>query len=730
MKKLLIIIFIFLGCETVTEPREENSELTKDQIISYLSDNNFDTSNLIFRKSGVVVEGDMFISYEGIKYNLKKKNSSRSKQYYAENHLVSDENIKNITIYMTKEIRSGLTNINSSNLPLLDDAWDAFKYDLQSCIDKLNNIYIDPISAGYTGEYNNLNYRRSDINITFLENVVEDMDLDGGDDEWTYNYNQHADIVVIRQGFEDNTLAEAILPISGVVGKEIRIGVNALLDVTLGSSERIRLVKHEILHSLGFKHSDIVATGENSGSTPIHISNTPLADGYSIMNSTIDKIGNDYSSFDEIAITELYPFSGKFEGVYANVGNGFISIGWGLNDRYDDIDPLRVDYKLYNENDQIIFEYTEYDSKSALTTLPPKLIENKNYYFTLHRRHQFSGDRWEGGEFFKSSLFSSSSPQIDVGAGGSTNGGGSTSDSSDAWGTNKSYAFIEPNYYEGSYATSPNHKYAPYKYGSKEGMIYDLGIDQLTFKFSRNSCFELNQMQTDGGIFEDDTFEEVRNVIELKNVSDGTVYTTYIYSAYYEKSPYDDNFVPWANWLPLRTSNYIVDTSNLPAGKYTYRVAFSYLHIDWDLLSSDDKKRYNRWTATETFYITKARAKINGVSSAKPNDRLKIDLNVNDVSYINANSHTFQWYYMFRTDNNNPLALEDAANSTDWIKVKDSMGGKSPSIDFDVYAVGNYRIVFKVDITGNSSTRTLQKTVNIYDPSAGDSGSGGPDIKE
>ncbi len=120
------------------------------------------------------------------------------------------------------------------------------------------------------------------------------------------------DILIKNDGgtLADNVLANASFPSNGKPGPTIDINLDFYSNTTMTSSQKVYNMVHELGHCLGLRHTNW--SGRNEYPSGIGIEGTPNTgsnpDPNSVMNGgTALNSWNGFSSYDIIAIKELYP---------------------------------------------------------------------------------------------------------------------------------------------------------------------------------------------------------------------------------------------------------------------------------------------------------------------------------------------------------------------------------------------------------------------------------------
>ena len=122
-----------------------------------------------------------------------------------------------------------------------------------------------------------------------------------------------------------STLGLAEFPLNGSFGRKIWINT----DESISSSDRVRLIIHELGHTIGFKH-----TNESVGSDGSRIPGTPISDYWSVMNQGFTNTPpmSPITSHDAIAFSEIYPQNRALKHFYLYTLNTperyFYSTSW------------------------------------------------------------------------------------------------------------------------------------------------------------------------------------------------------------------------------------------------------------------------------------------------------------------------------------------------------------------------------------------------------------------
>jgi len=118
-----------------------------------------------------------------------------------------------------------------------------------------------------------------------------------------------ADISIATTCTSSNVAAYASFPSGGNPGATVY--ANSCFGYSIGYSERLRNMVHELGHTIGFRHTNYTQMGETAGTDgAIQISGTPVSggDNASVMNGgTALNTWAGFSSYDVTATSALYP---------------------------------------------------------------------------------------------------------------------------------------------------------------------------------------------------------------------------------------------------------------------------------------------------------------------------------------------------------------------------------------------------------------------------------------
>ncbi|MFN3300379.1 MAG: M57 family metalloprotease, partial [Sediminibacterium sp.] len=145
--------------------------------------------------------------------------------------------------------------------------------------------------------------------------------------------NSNSDIQISYSSIPGDEIAAGLFSNSGNVGNAIFIDPS---KSTIDAGHRQLIITHELGHTIGFRHTDLVSEGgqylQIAGTYPSN--NTwPNPDPISIMNRMSNQtnfLGRNFSRFDKIAIRNTYPLD-EFQLAfyrYNNVGKHLYSTNW------------------------------------------------------------------------------------------------------------------------------------------------------------------------------------------------------------------------------------------------------------------------------------------------------------------------------------------------------------------------------------------------------------------
>lgn len=138
-----------------------------------------------------------------------------------------------------------------------------------------------------------------------------------------------ADISVSTTCIASNIAASASFPSGGNPGSTVL--VNTCFGYSIGYSERLRNVVHELGHTIGFRHTNYTQQGETAGSDgAVQITGTPTSggDNSSVMNGgTALNSWIGFSTNDQKAVRTLYPLPAPSASAAAS-GTGTVLLSW------------------------------------------------------------------------------------------------------------------------------------------------------------------------------------------------------------------------------------------------------------------------------------------------------------------------------------------------------------------------------------------------------------------
>jgi len=139
-----------------------------------------------------------------------------------------------------------------------------------------------------------------------------------------------ADISVSTTCTSSNIAASASFPSSGNPGGTVL--VNTCFGYSIGYSERLRNVVHELGHTIGFRHTNYTQQGETAGSDgAVQITGTPTSggDNSSVMNGgTALNSWIGFSTNDQKAVRTLYPLPAPQSPASNQSGTGTVVLSW------------------------------------------------------------------------------------------------------------------------------------------------------------------------------------------------------------------------------------------------------------------------------------------------------------------------------------------------------------------------------------------------------------------
>ena len=264
----LIILLLVVSCEQSTE-KAQQTDLEK--AVHQLKLDGYGTDDYsIYDENHIIIENDILIDIHDL---LNPK--SRDKQYRTST-LLSDNQVRNIRIYITSGVSSNWRSAVGNAM----STW--------------NNV--------------------SGTKVNF-----------------TYGSSSSYDVRVVMESVQQGFLAFAEFPLSsGRAGSKVTLG-SAFANNNV--SYLARVVVHEFGHTLGFRHTNWFdrnsdgnqSDNEGQGSMgAVHIPGTSSSyDSSSIMNASIGQSNGNFTNGDLVSIRYMYPDGG---GTDPDPDNGTIEV--------------------------------------------------------------------------------------------------------------------------------------------------------------------------------------------------------------------------------------------------------------------------------------------------------------------------------------------------------------------------------------------------------------------
>lgn len=356
MKKLLIVLSMlsFFSCKKEMVNSDAKSPINSDELSekSYYEDlvceAGFETENMKICGEYIIVEGDIILKKDALIPNSSLEGQVTQRNYSILPSLLPERYIVSPIYYQIDPSVNGLWTT------AIIDAIAEWN-EIEGCLVEFLPAIVD-ISSGKKNETNPTSSPLNELTFAFTG----------------------ASIVPSCMG--NPSIASARFPSGGNVGNMIIINPD---DPCSSTGCRINVIKHEIGHVLGLRHTNIdfdegiTTTVCGTNITPLHIISTSN-ESSSIMwagNGSSDDPNEPLSFADKASATSMYPSS--YSGTELNVVFEFQEdqqgnvIGYYFD--YDIINcptrPYKVEVKFYDSNGNIAGTDTFYGSVSGISNI-------------------------------------------------------------------------------------------------------------------------------------------------------------------------------------------------------------------------------------------------------------------------------------------------------------------------------------------------------------------------